>query len=233
MSFFESLWNFLKGIPGFFHKLITNPIGLIWDPISAFLEKQLNIASVFLVTIIIVQFLNNYLEQAFNVNLVIQLVINYVFMFGAAMYFKYNEVKDTCEGKGTGGFIFWRAFVESIISVCVTDVLIKITPYVPIIGPGIRILGAVPFVGEALLWVGHYLIFVLMYGLAKGLFNAVLGKDKYCSKISWPEGLLAVLSLFGSVGAKMADEALGMVDDLNPTNSVGSFAQGAMEDIAF
>lgn len=211
-------------------KLFTNPIGLIWDPLAAFVEKQLNIAAAFAVAFVIVQFTNNFLEDQFQTGMWVQLLVNYVFMFGAALYFKRQEVEDTCGKNTPGSFLLWRGLIESIIAVCSTDVLVKVTPFVPVIGPTIKIVGDIPIVGQPLLWVTHYLIFVMIYGFAKGFMTAVLGKDKYCKKVSGIEMLLATGSLAGSLGTKFMDQALDAADKIE--SGPGAFAGDIMGNFA-
>jgi len=188
----------------------------LWTDITDFVDQQMGIGVGFFITYVIAKFLTKQMKSrtdkypVFLTNL-----IHYGLLILVGLYFKAKQIHKDCKGENIG-FDIGRGLIESILAVCVTDILVMATSSLGPISMFIKGFEKIPYVGGAFIWVGHYIIFGVSYKLLLELLSTISSSTKnkaYCSSVTGNEIIFSMATLILALLLNKTD-CLNRPDDL-------------------
>ena len=199
-----------------------NKIGDWWNKKWASLKYEFNSALMVSLMVVIAFVATNpvlnILDEKYGLNMYMWFLLSHLFKLMPFVYDEYKRFSKNCKNLSVFSKLYF-SFKNAMIQVGITDVVLLVCSYVPIVSNVIGILGMVPIIGEPMLFIGAYLFqvinehlnpfYYLQKELAEWIINKIFG-TKLGEKCANPYLILSIGALGASLGVYTFNEVTGM-----------------------
>lgn len=199
-----------------------NKINNWWDKKWTSLKYEFNsalmVSLMVVIAFVVTNPVLNMIDEEYGLNMYVWFLLSHLFKLMPFVYDEYKRFSKNCGSLNVFSKLYF-SFKNAMIQVGITDIVLLVSSYVPIVGNVVGILGMVPVIGEPMLFIGAYLFQVInkhlnpFYYLQKELtewfVNKILG-IKFGGKCTNPYLLVALGAMGASMGVYTFNETTSL-----------------------